>query len=250
MGCTSTKLSELPIEAQGKGWQIAPAEELVQANDDKPILTKIIIKVPKLSEELGLLKCSGTIVCEEKTGFWCIVLDDTWQQKRSVLLERLKNEEDALRKEFIQQADDKATLWANLLGLRESPRGFFTPPGLAPLKISMGRIEPEEKPDHVTEGKKVSFTIKGVTTMSCNWSLPVIYPTQIRDNKSTMNCPTRWYFVNVEMNDFFFKFKYPPHISVGCYGLMNVPKEAVSEMQSILKEASSQEFVYEYGKVK
>jgi len=229
-------------------WQIAAVEKLQEASNYKPNLVKIPLEVPKLREALGKLKCSGKIVCEEGTNFWHIKLDDTWQQNRGVLLEHLKNENEAKKKDFIDQADGMALKWGKLLGLQDPSRGFFTPPGLAPLKISMGSIKPEEKLDHIIEGKEVSFTIQGVTTMASNWSLPVIFPTQLRDDSLVMNCPTRWYFVSVEMNDFVFKFKYPPHISLGCYGLKNVPKEAVSEMNRILKEAGSKEVVYEYGK--
>jgi len=232
-------------------YKLATVEELKKASVRKQKLCKTVIEVPKLLERFRGFKCSGKIVVEGGTNFGMILLDIKWQELKTELLEVLRNEKAACRKDFIKQATDRALSWANLLGLEKKEIGFFTPISSAGLHISLGKINQEAKPDCVVEGKKVNFFIKSCTTMPAMQVLPLIYPAQrkkVLSGIKFIDCPTRWYFGDVEMEDFDFPFIYPPHATLGCYGLMNVPQAAVEEMHKSLRDAGSGRAKYEYGK--
>jgi len=232
-------------------YKLASIKELVSASERKQEFCKTVIEVPKLLERLNEIKCTGNVTIEEGSNFGMIILNDKWQEVQEELLELLRSEEVACGEEFISQARSQANQWGYLLGLTKDQNGFFTPISLAGLHISLGKINVEEKPDCVVEGREVKFSIKGFTTMPTMWALPKIYPaqrTKVMDNTVLMNCPTRWYFANVEVQNFNFPFKYPPHVTVGCFGLMNVPQAAIREMNKSLKEAGSGCAEYEYGK--
>jgi len=240
------------LKTDGKlySYKLASLEELVSASKKKQGFCKTVIEAPKLLERLSDIQCTGKVTLEEGTNFGMILLNDKWQEVQEELLELLRREEVACREDFINQATSQANEWRNLLGLIKCQSGFFTPVSLAGLHISLGKIN-EEKPDCVVEGKEVRFSISGFTTMPTLSALPKIYPSQktkVVEDLVLINCPTRWYFANVEVKDFDFPFKYPPHITLGCYGLMNVPRAAIREMNESLKEAGSGCAEYEYGK--
>lgn len=207
--------------------------------------------MPKLLERVREIKCTGKVTIEEGSDFGMIILNDEWQKLQEELLEVLRSEKAACREEFISQASAKANDWGNLIGLVQKHSGFFTPTNSVGLHISLGKINKEEKPDCVVEGKEVCFSIQGFSTMPVMWALPQIVPSQKTTTVgdiTLMNCPTRWYFITVEMKNFDFLFKYPPHVTVGCYGLMSVPEVAVKEMHKSLQESGYGSGEYEYGK--
>jgi len=118
------------------------------------------------------------------------------------------------------------------------------------MHITLGVFKPDDKPDCIVEGKKVKFSITGFKTMPYMNALPIIYPNQETSqigDITLMHCPTRWFFMAVDVKNFDFDFKYPPHVSLACYGLKNVPQIAVSELHESLKAAGARED-YEYGK--
>jgi len=241
------------LKTDGKlySYKLASIRELVSASERKQEFCKTVIEAPKFLERLSEIKCTGKVTLEEGTNFGMIILNDKWQKVQEELLELLRGEEIACREDFISQATSQANEWRNLLGLIKCHSGFFAPTSLAGLHISLGKINEEDKPDCVVEGKEVRFSINGFTTMPTMWSLPKIYPSQktkVMGDLVLINCPTRWYFANVEVKNFDFPFKYPPHITLGCYGLMNVPRAAIREMNESLKEAGSGCAEYEYGK--
>jgi len=241
------------LKTDGKlySYKLASIRELVSASDKKLGFCKTVIEAPKLLERLSDINCTGKVTLEEGTNFGMVILNDKWQEVQEELLELLRGEAVACRDDFIYQATSQANVWRNLLGLGKCQSGFFAPISLAGLHISLGKINDEEKPDCVVEGKEVRFSINGFATMSTMWPLPKIYPshrTKVMGDLVLINCPTRWYFANVEVKNFDFPFKYPPHITLGCYGLMNVPLAAIREMNESLKEAGSGCTEYEYGK--
>jgi len=232
-------------------YKLAPIEELKKAKESVPDQTKTVIEVPNLLEKLRKLKCTGTITLERGSNFWMIILDDNWQDQK--LQDELLNAisyDKACRDDFITQADRKAKKWASLLGLRTESKGFFSPTNTAGLHISLGVIKPDEKPDCVVEGQKVNFSIISFTTMPITRALPPIYPAQrttSKGNITLMSCPTRYYWIDVNVEDFDFQFTYPPHVTLACYGLLKVPKAAVQEMHDSL-EAAGYGSKYQYGK--
>jgi len=232
-------------------YKLAAIEDLIKASERKQEFCKTVIEVPMLLDRLKELECSGKIILEAGSNFGMVVLDEKWQELQEDLMEVLSREKAAYREDFISQASRKANEWGKLLGLAQNQIGFFTPTSSAGLHISLGKIDEEEKPECVVEDKEVRFLIKGFTTMPSMFALPKIYPSQrttVVGDITLMNCPTRWYFINVEVEDFDFPFKYPPHITLGCYGLMNVPQAAVKEMHKSLAEVGSGCADYEYGK--
>jgi len=249
---SANKNEDLTSERETYSWKLASIEEIIKAYERKEeFCNKTIIEAPNLLNRLSELECSGKIVLEEGTNFGMVVLGEKWQELQEELLEVLSREKEAYRPEFISQASGKASEWGNLLGLAKNQTGFFCPVSAAGLHISLGKINEENKPDCVVEGGEVRFLIKGCTTMPSLFSLPKIYPCQrttVVGDTALMNFPTRWYFLSIEVEDFNFPFKYPPHITLGCYGLMNVPQAAVKEMYRSLEKAGAGSSNYEYGK--
>jgi len=246
-----TKTKSFKTNKELWSYKLASIKELVVASERKQEFSKTVMEVPKLLERLSEIKCIGKVTIEEGSNFGMIILDDAWQEVQEELIELLRVEEVACREEFIRQARSQANEWGYLLGLTKDQNGFFTPISLAGLHISLGKINEKEKPDCVVDGREVKFSITGFTTMPTMWALPKIYPaqkTKVMDKTVLMNCPTRWYFANVEVQNFDFPFKYPPHITLGCFGLINVPQAAIREMNKSLKETGSGCAEYEYGK--
>jgi len=234
-------------------YKIATTEKLVEANKRSPNLTKTVVEAPKFLERLRNLNCTGTVTSESGTNFWSIVLDDIWQRQhlRGDFVKEIRTEKAFNRDDFINQAESQAQEWGKLLGLSSVAPDFFIPTSEAGMHISLGLIKPEEKPDFVVDGKRVSFTIKGFTTMPYMRALPIIYPAQRTteiDGIICMDFPTRWYFLDVDVQDFEFNFKYQPHVSLACYGLRKVPRKAVAEMHETLKAIGARDGDYVYGK--
>jgi len=234
-------------------YKVATSEKLIEASKRVPNLIKTVVEAPKFLERLRNLNCTGTVTLENGTNFWSIVLDESWQRLhlRGDFLWEIRAEKAFNRDDFINQAESQAKEWGKLLGLRRITHDFFIPTSEAGMHISMGLIKPEEKPDFVVDGKKVSFTIKGFTTMPYMRALPIIFPAQRTTEINgiiCMNFPTRWYFLDVVVQDFEFNFKYQPHVSLACYGLKKVPRKAVAEMHETLKAIGARDGDYEYGK--
>jgi len=234
-------------------WKLASIEKLVEANKRSPSLTKTVVEAPQFLERLRNFKCTGRVTLESGTNFWSIVLNDNWQQQhlRGDFLDEIRHEKAFNREDYINQAESQAKEWGKLLGLSSICPDFFKPTSQAGMHVSMGLIKPEETPDFVVDGKMVSFTIKGFTTMPYMRALPIIYPAQRTteiDGVTFMDFPTRWYFLDVDVEDFDFNFKYQPHVSLACYGLKKVPLQAVVEMHEALKAVGARDGDYEYGK--
>jgi len=114
------------------------------------------------------------------------------------------------------------------------------------MHISLGKFKPTDKPPCFVEDTVVSFSIEKFSTIPTNWPDPMLIPGQrefkLLDQAGQAilrHFATQWYFVDIVVNDFDFKFKMPPHISLACYGLMYVPEEKVKVGKT-----------YEYGKTK
>lgn len=81
-------------------------------------------------------------------------------------------------------------------------------------------------------------------------ALPILHPgirTFKKGHTKLMHCPTLWIFMDVDVKDFDYNFRYPPHVSLACYGLKNVPVEGVAKLHESLKAAGCRGD-YEYGK--
>jgi len=214
---------------------------------------KRFIKLPKLCEKLrdANVVWNGTIIQEKGTDFWAIKLHESWQNISNELVEIIKNED--VHKDVIERAANKAMMWKDLFAsqwlesLGSEAIDFFEPQNILGLHISLGKLLPEVKPECIVEGKKINFSHRSYSTIETSWHHPLLIPGQRQvnhhkqqDAAPLMHCPTQWYFLDVNFTDFNFEFKFPPHISLACYGLKYVREEDV-------KRINDPKLKYEYG---
>lgn len=220
---------------------------------ESSIPVKKLIELPKVREKLRDVIWTGKIIQEEGTDFWGIELNDGWQNIREDLVKLVKDED--LDTDDLETATNKAEEWKKELKsewlekLGSEAIDFFAPTGGFGLHISLGKILPEQMPECVVKGKAISFKYKSFSTVATNWKHPKIIPGQLKishpkgDNYNPLlHCPTQWYLLEVEVEDFDFAFKLSPHVSIACYGLMYVPK---ADIERTYKGHSD----YEYGKL-
>jgi len=246
-------LTDTVKEKQG----YAEVEKKDNENIDK--IQKITLQLPNILEVLRKLKCTGTIMKEDPNNFWVIKMNDEWQNKQEELVEimqmDLKVNDSVAYNDSFDKADELARKWAKKLNIKENSYmkyGFFSPASEIGVHISLGKFEPADKPQCLIEGTVVSFSIGKFATFGTNWKRPTVIPGQ-REFKLPASgeavlrhFATQWYKVNVDVHDFDFKFKLPPHISLACYGLMYAPTEEA--LRWSLRDTGSRENSYEYGK--
>jgi len=228
-------------------------EKKDNVNRDK--LEKITIKLPNVLEELKKLSFTGTIMQEHENNFWVIRMNEDWQNKQEVLVEILamdlkENKDDAYNDSF-NKARDLSKVWANQLSAKENSHmkhGFFSPTSKVGFHISLGHFKTpnEPPPPCLVEGTVVSFSIEKFSTSATKRPRPTIVPGQrkfklpnVAGEANLRHFATQWYQVDIVVNDFNFKFKFPPHISLACYGLMFAPEKAAIVAEN-----------YQYGKIK
>jgi len=231
-------------------YKLASPKEIREANELTVAPTRTIVGAPKLLNKLRKFNCTGRITMEKGTNFWMIILDKNWQDRQDTLQIEFSNEPGFLKTEFIDWGCDQGKKWADLMGLKGYSPGWFTPTSIAGMHISLGVFKPEDKPESLVEGKEVNFSITSFTTLPNVRSLPIFHPgirTFKKGDITLMHCPTLWIFMDVDVMDFDFNFKYPPHVSLACYGLKFVPLKAVTELHESLKAAGCRG-EYEYGK--
>jgi len=219
-------------------YKLASPSKLKEAYQTTIDDDRTVVEAPDFISKLRKLNSTGRIVMEEGTNFWYIKLDKNWQNLQDNLRVTLSNDSAFQRTEFVKQATDQVSKWAALLGLVAHQDGWFTPTSKAGVHITLGVFKPDDKPDGIYEGKEVDFTIKNLATVSNTDALPTINPGQQtfqKGNNILIHCPTRWYYMVVDVKDFDFDFKHPPHVSLACYGLINVPLKALNELQESLK---------------
>lgn len=195
---------------------------------------RFVINLPSVCEKLHSLNWTGTITHEKANKFWAIKMDQSWQDIQDELVEIVKKEN--VHKDFLENATSKAEGWKELLKskwldtLGSEAIGFFTPTSNSGMHVTLGKFETETKPDCLVEGKKVSLAYRSCSTIESNGKIPVIYPGQREvyhsnqeDYAPLMHCTTQWYLLDVEVMDFDFPFRWPPHITLAAYGLKYVP---------------------------
>jgi len=219
-------------------YKLAPPSKIKEAYDTTIDYKKTVVEAPDFISKLRKLNSTGKIVMEEGTNFWYIKLDKKWQDLQDNLRVTLSNGSAYQRTEFVKQCTDQVSKWAALLGLVAHQDGWFTPLSKAGIHITLGVFKPDDKPDVIYEGKKVSFTIKNLVSVPNTDALPILYPGQRtfqKGNNILIHCPTRWWYVEVDVKDFDFDFKHSSHVSLACYGLINVPLKALKELHESLK---------------
>jgi len=264
-GASSKKPNTLSKDAVGSDESESAAngseesDSKVQLPEEKPAFLsrlsqnpkKYTVDFPRVFDKVNKLKAYGTLLKEEGTNFWFLHLNDSWQNSRAELLELIEkdsdgNEDEAYKASF-GEALKLAESWAK--ELTNSKCGFYTPTSLVDLHISLGTFEPESKPKCLVEGNIVNFSIKNCSTVGSNWPVPRILPCQRKFELpgkagKASHFATQWFMIDVVVKDFDFQFHLPPHISIGCYGVMFAAEEMVRELSKTYTGPK-----YEYGKI-
>lgn len=222
-------------------YRVASPQMVKEASKSIVDPSKKVVEAPGFLSRLRKFNCIGRITREEGSNSWTIKLDKHWQDYQDSLRKDLSKEPAFQKTDLINPCVDQAKKWAALLGLEGHPHGWFTPTSKAGMHITLGVFEPEDRPVCISEGKTVKFSITNFSTMLDVRPLPMLNPGQLTFNKDDLvliHCPTRWFYMEVDFQDFNFNFECSPHVSLACYGLKDVPLEAVSDLHASLKSAS------------
>eukprot|EP01083_Nonionella_stella_P262606 892789_1 len=187
---------------------------------------------------ISTLPSYGIISYDPSTCYWYIKLAKEWQQSTDKIVNSIEKTYNC--SSWYKESKELGLCWSNLVSIanpththrnrnrnrNKSPTiGSVTPPSVVGLHISLGvwSITAANLPQTLIKNRKVEFSIGNIISFRSIRPTPQNIPGQYTNKQNLRYYPTRWLFLEVTFNNFQFKTKYPPHISIGCIAvLLNV----------------------------